>query len=243
VIPYSNTHVVGSAFLGEQIGASIHLPPDTPNPINETDPYSTVITFTPEQYNVAYFSKDQVMLEETYGPDGDHFGMRNDVNWGVHSMYNLKMYKMLANAEFPLDVSGYIPGTKCTGDEDCQFECIDGVCAPEGADLLPDGSTCAENDDCASGDCSGCIMNIGGDWCCTGSDSDHGATPNGSACQQDSNCVSDRCTWDYICEDKLEDGAGCHNDGDCVSGKCNWSWECAPPSGAATANGAGVAQM
>ena len=61
---------------------------------------------------MAYFSKDQVMLEETYGPTIDNLGMWNDFNYGVHSMYYLKMYKMLENAEFPLDVTGYIAGTK-----------------------------------------------------------------------------------------------------------------------------------
>ena len=66
-VPYSNIVFIARHILGEQIGASIHLPPDTPNPINETDPRSTSITFTPAQYNVAYFSKDQVMLEDTGG--------------------------------------------------------------------------------------------------------------------------------------------------------------------------------
>ena len=41
----------------------------------------------------------------------DHLAIHNEVNWGCHSMYNLKMYKILENAEFPLDVSGYIAGT------------------------------------------------------------------------------------------------------------------------------------
>jgi len=103
---------VGGVFPGRHVGASIHLPPDTPHFLNETDPRSYHVTFTPEQYNVVYFSKDQTTLEETYGPGEGHFGMRNEDNWGVHSMYNLKMYAILANAEFPLDVSGYIPGTQ-----------------------------------------------------------------------------------------------------------------------------------
>jgi len=240
-----NLMALGQAFLGRHFGASIHLPPDTPHPLNETNPRSYHVDFTPKQYNVAYFSKDQITLEETYGPGRGDLSSGNDVegNWGVHSMYNLKMYDILANAEFPLDVSGYIPGTQCTGDEECQFECIDNVCAQEGADLLPDGAMCAEHNDCASGDCSGCVMNIGGDWCCTGSDSDSGATPNGGECQQDGNCVSDRCTWDYICAAKLEAGARCQNNGDCVSGTCNWSYTCASPSYFATVNGAGVVQI
>jgi len=139
-----------------------------------------------------------------------------------------------------------IPPPPSTGDEDCQFECIDDVCAQEGAtgaDLLPDGATCGEDDECASGDCSGCVMNIGGDWCCTGSDSDSGATPNGGECQEDGNCASDRCTWGYICEDKLEAGASCQNGGDCVSGTCNWRFTCASPSRVATVDGASVVQI
>jgi hypothetical protein len=189
-------------------------------------------------------------------------------------MYNLKMCEILANTEFPLDVSGYIPGTQwqaetillhldkslrfrltsvtrtylipflpSTGDEDYQFKCIGNVCAQDEVDLLPGGATCREDNNCASGDCSGCVMNIGGDWCCTGSDSDNGATPKGGKCQEDGNCASDHCTWGYICEDKLEAGAGCQNDGDCVSGTCNWRFTCASPSRVATVNGASVVQI
>lgn len=235
-VPYSNIVPIARQVLGEQIGASIHLPPDIPNPTNEENPMATPITFSHDQHNLAYFSKDQIKLEETYGPSTSDLSMGNSVNFGVHIMYLPKMHRMLEHGSFPLDVTGYVPGTPCTGDAECQFMCIDNVCAADGAALHPDGAACVAHDDCESGDCSGCLLNVGSDWCCTAGDADHGATPNGEACRQDGNCQSDRCTWDYICEDKLENGASCSamhmNDGDCASGACSYSrndgWRCVP---------------
>jgi len=235
LVPYSTMLAPdGGLVVGEQIGASIHLPPDIPNPTNEEDPMSTPVTFSQDQYDVAYFSKDQIALEEEYGPDADHLKFRNSVNFGVHIMYLPKMYDILKYGSFPLDMDGYVPGTPCTGDAECHFKCLNEVCASEDANLLPDGASCAAHDDCASGSCSGCHLNFGGDWCCVGGDSDHELTLNGGSCRQDSNCQSDRCTWDYTCEAKLENGASCGairmNDGDCASGNCSYSlgngWMC-----------------
>lgn len=227
-VPYGRLVPIQRHFFGKQIGASIHLPPDIPNLMNKEDPLSTPITFSPDQYNVAYFSKDEVTLEEEYGPSFARLGGGNDLNWGVHSMYYNKMYAMLEHGSFPLDVNGYVPGTSCTGDAECRFKCLNEVCASEDASLLPDGAPCAAHDDCVSDSCSGCGLNFGGDWCCIGGDSNHELTPNGGSCGQSSNCQSDRCTWNYTCEAKLANGASCGaihmNDGDCASGNCSYSW-------------------
>jgi len=227
-VPYNNILPVAHFLLGEQIGASIHLAPDIPNPLNKEDPAHSPITYSQDEYGIAYFSKDQIALETTFGPIVGRLSGGNDVNWGAHSMILPKMYDMLEHGSFPLDVNGYVPGTSCLGDAECRFKCLNEVCASEDASLLPDGASCAAHDDCVSDSCSGCHLNLGGDWCCVGGDSNHGLTPNGGSCGQPSNCQSDRCTWNYTCEAKLENGASCGaihmNDNDCASGECSYSW-------------------
>jgi len=231
LVPYVKLVPIARYFVDAHIGASIHLAPDIPNPTNEEDPIATPITFSQDQYDVAYFSKDEIALEEEHGPS---MLRPKSFSIGAHTMYLPKMYDMLENGSFPLDAEGYVPGTPCTGDAECHFMCINDVCASEEAGLVPDGGACAAHDDCVSGSCSGCLLSDG-DWCCTGGDSDHGSTPNGDPCERDINCASDRCTWNYTCEAKLENGASCGamgmNDGDCASGECSYSWggwKCAP---------------
>jgi len=187
-VPYGRLVPIQRHFFGKQIGASIHLPPDIPNLMNEEDPLSTPITFSPDQYNVAYFSKDEVTLEEEYGPTFARLGGGDDLNWGVHSMYYNKMYDMLEHGSFPLDVNGYIPGTSCTGDAECRFKCLNEVCASEDARLLPDGAPCAAHDNCQSDRCTW-------DYTC------EAKLENGASCGEidmnDNDCASGECSYSW----------------------------------------------
>jgi len=237
IVPYSMLLRFARLALGEEIGASIHLPPDIPNPTDEEDPMSTPITFSQDQYGVAYFSKDQIDLEETYGPSASHLAIANGLNFGVHIMYLPKMYQILAHGSFPLDVHGYVAGTPCSGDAECHFQCINRVCAAEGItrenSLDPDGTTCVEDDQCTSGSCSGCQVNIGDDRCCAE------RRPDGIKCVENDQCLSgscsgcqlhamgDRCCtgFDHAHGTTQNDGA-CEWDGNCQSGRCTWDFTC-----------------
>ena len=49
---------------------------------------------------------------------------------------------------------------------------------------------------------------------------------NGSYCLFDEVCQSERCSQDYICEDKVAIGGECNNHGDCINGVCNTMNKC-----------------
>jgi len=188
VVPYSMLVPVARVFLGEQIGASIHLPPDIPNPTVMEDPMATPISFSQDQYDVAYFSKEQIDLEETYGPSPGDLDMLNGVNLGVHIMYLPKMDRLWKNGSFPLDVTGYVPGTPCTGDAECQFMCISRVCALEGARRLPDGTVCEQDSDCESDRCT---------WGYTCDAKLENGAPCGAFYLNDGDCASGACSFSW----------------------------------------------
>jgi len=188
VVPYSMLVPVARVFLGEQIGASIHLPPDIPNPTVMEDPMATPISFSQDQYDVAYFSKEQIDVEETYGPSPGDLDMLNGVNLGVHIMYLPKLDRLLKHGSFPLDVTGYVPGTPCTGDAECQFMCISRVCALEGARRLPDGTVCEQDSDCESDRCT---------WGYTCDAKLENGAPCGAFYLNDGDCASGACSFSW----------------------------------------------
>lgn len=77
------------------------------------------------------------------------------------------------------------------------------------------GSTCNEDNDCASNVCTG------GHGIITGV---CGKQPDGAECLEDSDCQSGRCegyVWEtWTCYPKVSNGGGCNEDSDCTSGRC-----------------------
>ena len=166
------------------MGASIHLAPDIPNPGNNDDPLATPVTFSQGQHSVAYFSKDQLDLEQTFGPVASRVTFGNGKNGGAHVMYLQKLYKMLEDGPFPLDTSGYVAGTPCLGDAECQLTCLEEVCAS--AEKGAHGASCFRDSDCQSNRCN---WDIEGFKCLDRLENGEGCVPGADQCK------SGKCSW------------------------------------------------
>jgi len=140
--------------VGTHIGASIHLPPDSP--IQQPDGYSMPSSpLNPQQSKVAYWGPNDGEEEENYGPESSNLSGGNDVGSSVHWVETGYLPKLVALLEgpFPITAQGYVEGTLCTGDSECEHNCINNKCTG-GSHLLALGDECTDDDDCESGSCS-----------------------------------------------------------------------------------------
>jgi len=143
-----------SNMVGTHIGAAIHLPPDSPiqQPDDASMPSSPL---NPQQTKVAYWGPSAGMEEENYGPRSSNLSTGNDMGSSVHWVETGYLPKLVALLEgpFPIRVHGYVEGTLCTGDSECEHNCINDKCSG-GSHLLALGDDCTDDDDCESGKCS-----------------------------------------------------------------------------------------
>ena len=214
---------VVSVAVGPSIGPLLLLPPNDPNdpaisplqtsvyvrPSSEAEPWMDILDF--------------------------------DLDASAHSMATHQtkisyLFEQIVDGGHQ-DTRGFIDGTFCDIDEECQNLCVSGVCHHG-----MDGSSCTWDGDCVNSHCDWsftCQAKVGlGGSCAEHETCDSGycgysftcsdMKPNGDGCQSDDQCDSGRCTWGFICEAKLPSGAPCgavhHNDGDCESGQCSYSW-------------------
>lgn len=149
--------------VGTHIGAVIHLPPDSP--VQQPEGFTYLASpLNPSQQQVAYWGPSAGHEEEIYGPESDNLSTSNDVGSSVHWVETgyFPKIKALLDGPFPIHTNGYVEGTLCTGDAECEHNCINSRCSG-GSHRLPEGETCEADDDCESGNC---------DWWwerCTGS--------------------------------------------------------------------------
>lgn len=140
---------------GTHIGSVIHLPPDSP--VQQPEGTYTMVSspLNPPQHKVAYWGPDAGEEEENYGPASSNLSFGNDVGSSVHWVETGYLPKLVALLEgpFPIRTDGYVAGTLCTGDADCEHNCINNVCTA-GSQLLQLGDECTDDDDCESGSCS-----------------------------------------------------------------------------------------
>jgi hypothetical protein len=184
----------------------------------------------------------------------DFFGPLNVGGFEAHSMISTTKYPgyldrlqaLMANATYPIRTTGYVPGSICTHDEECETDkceaetyasfkrcvgvactkdkdcpdtgrCDSGTCLPKLGSCEP----CDEHSDCAG---DKCIL-----FKCSGS---NGLMDNNCICKWNSDCDSGRCEG-YAppqCEAQLGLGAHCDESSDCKSGYCSWSLQCADKS-------------
>ena len=108
----------------------------------------------PPQQKVAYWGPDAGEEEENYGPKSSNLSFGNDVGSSVHWVESgyLPKLRALLDGPFPIHAHGYVEGTLCTGDAECEHNCINNKCSG-GSHRLQPGETCMADDDCDSGDC------------------------------------------------------------------------------------------
>jgi hypothetical protein len=184
----------------------------------------------------------------------DFFGPLNVAGFEAHSMISTTKYPgyldrlqaLIANATYPIRTTGYVPGSICTHDVECETlkckaetyasfkrcvgvdctmdkDCLDtgrcdsGTCLPKLGSCEP----CDEPSDCAGGKCTL--------FRCSGSS---GLMDNNCLCKWNSDCDSGRCEGfaPPQCEAQLGLGAHCDENSDCKSDYCSWSLICADRS-------------
>jgi pimeloyl-ACP methyl ester carboxylesterase len=156
-------------------------------------------------------------------------------------------------APYPVKVSGYGEGSRCTAD----WECESGACERDGSSSLPKrcaaggtgATTCTSDGECfgGSGRCADggtCVPKLGScQMCdadsdcqsgtcgwnrrCAGTDAG-GLMDDWCSCATGSDCRSGRCEGivPRVCQPRLASGALCTEDNDCSSGTCSWLFRC-----------------
>lgn len=183
--------VIQAKLFGPQIGSSIHLPPNNEGTV-EPVPYST---------NVFYRASSQAYLYM----DRSNLDISNDKGTELFSAHFLAIYlsKLLfleQSGPDPIPVDGYIDGTQCQADFECQSfassdddgGCIRNVCATEKKQTSI-GDFCEEGKDCQTGRCDSTWTGL--------SKQCYKKKSNGSPCNEDMDCASGRCTWYFICQE------------------------------------------
>lgn len=167
-------------MIGSQVGASIHLPPDSKG----SDQSDTA--------NLLYRSVNDT---KTY------MSLSNlDVNAHMIEQYVAKLCYLVQYAiDDQLDVSGYSLGTPCTNDEECSSfvlqgigGCVHNYCSLEQQQQLAlVDEPCRDRIDCESNRC---------DFTWTGNKVCYNQKSSGSICNEGSNCQSGTCTWSWTCQ-------------------------------------------
>ena len=175
---------------GQHIGSAIHLPPD--QPAKQPSGYNMISSpLVPQQSNVAYWGPNEGKAEENYGPTFNDLAffansMGSSIHW-VETGYLPKL-KALMNGPFPIDVSGYIDGTRCTGDAECSSKaCVGNTCG-----LASAGESCSEHSDCESGHACDWQISIMSSTCVPKAE-------NGAWCDEGEDCISGNCSSFYGC--------------------------------------------
>ena len=212
------------------------------------DNFGHMILLSEDNTGVAYIGLDAQ----------DYFGPPNVNGFEAHSMVSangtypgyLDRIEVImgeyANGTYPVRTSGYIAGSLCTEDKECESSscqretsfsykrcvgtrckkdkdcetdrCDSGVCIPKLGSCQP----CDEHSDCLYGTC-------GWNFQCTG---ERGLMDNGCSCNFNADCQSARCEGisTRLCEATLPLGAYCDESSDCESGYCSWGFRCASES-------------
>ena len=207
------------------------------------DFFGHMILLSDDSSGVAYIGLDSQ----------DFFGPLNVAGVEAHSMIAttehpgyLDRIEAIFNhtdASFPIRTSGYLAGSLCTQNSECESEecgkellyswkrcvgidcdndddctetgrCDSGVCIPK----LGSCQECDEHSDCESGICSWKFK-------CT---NQNGLMDDNCDCNFNHDCESGRCEGftQSICEAPLSAGSPCNENSDCVSGSCSWRYKC-----------------
>lgn len=212
-----------------------------------TDDYGHMIMLSDDYTGVAYIGLDAQ----------DQFGPLNINGFEAHSMVSkngtypgyLDRLKAVSTAEitdrksvFPVRTTGYIPGSLCSKNKECQTNvcaketayswsrcvgkqckndaecesrrCDSGVCVPK----LGSCMSCDENSDCLYGTC-------GHSFLCSGPG---GLLDDGCTCVLNTDCTSGRCegVTERVCEARLALGGNCNENSDCISDFCSIAFRC-----------------
>jgi len=209
------------------------------------DAFGHTIILSNDFTGVAYVGKD---VNDYYSP--------LDVTVAAHSMIGTEeepgyldrlniLMDTRSNNTYPIRNDGYIAGSLCSKDVECQTEkcesetnfawsrcvgtecttddecddtgrCDSGLCIPK----LGSCQHCDEDSDCKSGSCLGFPI-----FKCSGPD---GKMDTECECIKDENCATGRCEGlaPPTCLALLPVGARCNEHSDCQSGDCSWRFKC-----------------
>jgi hypothetical protein len=172
--------VLSVDVIGTQIGASIHLPPES----------ST--SSTGSTNNLWYRSIDETNAYMT--TSNFHLSAHDSQS------YLTKLCHLVHNSVHdPLPIHGYSLGTSCTKDYECDstvnnnglpVECVNHSCALR---LAQTGERCIKSSDCQSNRCDYTTWTTTRKTC-------YEPKRKGSMCSEDSDCLSGTCTWLWMCQ-------------------------------------------
>jgi Lipase (class 3) len=203
-IPFIQTiNNIPNTVRAYHIGEVIHLPPSDHQKVKSSIP-------NPEQSNVVYRSSDDVSyIKQSYFDY--QFTSHQSITYTKKLQY---IVDSLSSDTDEITTNGYIGGTQCRLEFDCQGDCVDYTCTSSAGD----GEN--ENDN-----------NNNGDNNEEEEDNDNDSTNESDGkCNDNTDCTSGRCDYTWTgqkqCKVLLERGKFCTEDTDCQSNDCSWSWTC-----------------
>ena len=208
------------------------------------DYFGNMIVLGPDPTGVAFLGLDAQDYLHPYAVGVEAHFMVNGST--PYAGYEDRINALMANGVFPIRDNGYIAGSLCSEDKECESnEC--------GAETLFTfnrciGTTCEEDQECDTERCDSglCIPKLGScsacdeDSDCAGRDSqclffkcsnEKGLMDDNCFCRAGSDCDSGRCEGftHPQCEAPLALGGTCNEHSDCMSDYCAWSFVCEIP--------------
>jgi hypothetical protein len=210
------------------------------------DHFGNMIVLSDDTTGVAYIGLD--VEDYTFHPfingiEAHYMRGSNDGNGTYIPGYADRIDALMYNATYPIRNNGYIAGSLCSEDIECESK----ECAKELAFSWKRcvGIDCDVDDDCETERCDsglclskqGSCMSCDEDSDCEGDDAmclfyhcsnPFGKMDNQCICRTGGDCDSGRCEGysHPVCEARLGNGASCNENSDCKSNYCSWAYTC-----------------